>query len=107
MDFVYFSPALNYTINPEGADSRLTAITGELEIYPGKGISLTADVTYDADKTSSNARRISSFNLDFTTKGTYKVFEAGEEVEKERYSFTYGHRYTRVSDTQGILDFSL
>lgn len=105
-DFVYFSPALNYTIHPEGADSRLTTITGDLEIYPKDGLSLTANVSYDADKTSANARRISSFNLDFTTKGKYKIFEGGEEVEKEKYSFTYGHRYSRQSDTQGTFDFS-
>jgi len=105
-DFVYFSPALNYTIHPEGAGSRFTTITGDLEIYPKEGLSLNADVTYDIDSDGNNLRRISSFNLDFTTKGKYKVFEGGEETEKEKYSFTYGHRYTRTSDTQGIFDFS-
>ncbi|MFH1363660.1 MAG: hypothetical protein ABIH45_05600, partial [Candidatus Omnitrophota bacterium] len=34
------------------------------------------------------------------------VFESGKEIEKEKYSFTYGHRYTRVSDTQGIFNIS-
>ncbi|MCF7908430.1 MAG: hypothetical protein K9L86_06135 [Candidatus Omnitrophica bacterium] len=105
-DFVYFSPALNYTINPEGANSRITTITADLEIYPKEGLSLTSNVTYDANSDGNKLGRITSFNLDFTTKGKYKVFEAGEEVEKERYSFTYGHRYTRVTDTQGTFDFS-
>ncbi len=103
-DFVYFSPALNYTIHPEGADSRFSTITGDLEIYPKEGLSLLADVTYDVNSDGNKLRRISSFNLDFTTKGKYKLFEAGEEVEKEKYSFTYGHRYSRRSDTQGVFD---
>jgi len=111
-DFVYFSPALNYTIHPEGADSRFTTITGDLEIYPKDGLSLTANVTFNPDPIVNNnpddvnRRRITSFNLDFTTKGKYKIFEGGEEVEKEKYSFTYGHRYSRRSDSQGTFDFS-
>ncbi|MBU2044966.1 MAG: hypothetical protein KJ619_07065 [Candidatus Omnitrophica bacterium] len=105
-DFVYFSPALNYTIHPEGADSRFTTVTGNLEIYPTENLSLRSDVTYDVDSDGSGKRRITSFNLDFTTKGKYKVFESGKEIEKEKYSFTYGHRYTRVSDTQGIFNIS-
>ncbi len=100
-DFIYFSPAVTYSINPEGGESRFTTITSDFEIYPREGISLTTDTTYDVD-----IRRISIFNADLTFSRKMKVFEAGEEVEKDRYSFTYGHRYSRQSSTQGTLGFS-
>jgi len=100
-DFVYFSPSFTYRIHPEGGVSRFESISSDLEIYPKEGLSVTSNVNYNVP-----SRRISSFNLDFTTKGKYKILEAGKEVEKEKYSFTYGHRYSRQSDTQGTIDFS-
>ena len=100
-DFIYFSPAINYSINPEGGESRFTTITSDFEIYPKEGISLTTDTTYNVD-----IRRVSTFNADLTFRGKMKVFEYGEEVEKDKYTFTYGHRYSRQSSTQGSLDFS-
>lgn len=100
-DFVYFSPAVTYSINPEGDESRFTTITSDFDIYPKEGISLTTDTTYDVDVGS-----ISAFNAELTFKGKMKAFEAGEEIEKDKYSFAYGHRYSRRSSTQGTLDFS-
>jgi len=100
-DFIYFSPAVTYSINPEGGESRFTTITSDFEIYPKEGISLTSEATYDID-----IRRVRTFNVDLTFRGKMKVFEAGEEVEKDKYTFTYGHRYSRQSSTQGTLDFS-
>ena len=100
-DFIYFSPAVNYTINPEGSFSRFTTIIGDFEIYPKKGLSLTSDTSFDVQ-----TRRITSFNVDFTITGKEKVIELGEEVQKQKYSFSYGHRYARQSSTQGTVDFT-
>ncbi len=100
-DFIYFSPAVSYTINPEGSFSRFNAITGSFEIYPKEGFSLTSDTSFDVQ-----TRRFSSFNVDFTITGREKVIELGEEVEKQKYSFSYGNRYTRQSSTQGTFDFN-
>ncbi|MFH1519611.1 MAG: hypothetical protein ABIE75_03465 [Candidatus Omnitrophota bacterium] len=100
-DFIYFSPAVNYVINPEGSFSHFSSISGNFEIYPKEGLSLTSDSTFDVQ-----TRRISEFNVDFTVKGKAKVIEAGEEVEKDKYSFSYGHRYSRQSSTQGTVDFT-
>jgi len=100
-DFIYFSPAVTYTISPEGSFSRFNTITGDFEIYPKEGLSLTSDTSFDVQ-----TRRISSFNVDFTITGKEKVIEAGEEVEKQKYSFSYGHRYSRQSSTQGTLELN-
>jgi len=99
-DFIYFSPAVTYTINPEGSFSRFDTISGDFEIYPKEGISLTSDTSFDVQ-----TRRITSFNVDLTFKGKEKVIVAGEEVEKDKYSFSYGHRYSRQSSTQGTVEF--
>lgn len=100
-DFVYFSPSFNYRINPEGGGSHFESITANFEFYPKEGLSLTSDTYYDVP-----SRRFTSFNADLTLKGFSKVLEGGKEVKKEKYSFSYGHRYTRVSDVQGILDLN-
>ena len=100
-DFIYFSPAVNYTINPEGSFSRFNTISGNFEIYPKDGISLTSNTLFNV-----LTRRISSFNVDITFRGKEKVIELGEEVEKEKYSFSYGHRYARQSSTQGTLELN-
>ena len=105
-DFIYFSPAVNYTINPEGSFSRFNAITGNFEIYPKEGLSLTSDTSFD-----TQTRRFTSFNVDFTVTGKEKVIELGEEVEKQKYSFSYGNRYSNSTpgnpgSTQGTLDFN-
>jgi len=105
-DFIYFSPAVTYSINPEGGESRFTTIISDFDIYLKDGISITSDTTYDID-----IRRISIFNADLTFSKKMKVFEAGEEVEKNKYSLTYGHRYDNsipgnAGSTQGTLDFS-
>jgi len=98
-DFIYFSPAVNYTINSEGSFSHFNTITGDFEIYPKEGISLTSDVSFDV-----LTRRVSTFNVDLTFKGKEKVIEAGEEIERQKYSFSYGNRYTRQSSTQGTAE---
>ncbi len=100
-DFIYFSPAVSYVINPEGSYSRFDSISADLELYPKEGLLLTSDSTFDIP-----SRRISEFNVDFTVKGKMKVMEGGEEVEKEKYSFSYGHRYSRQSSTQGTVNFT-
>jgi len=100
-DFIYFSPAVSYIVNPEGSFSRFNTITGRLEVYPKGGLSLTSDTSFDVQ-----TRRVTSFNVDFTVTGKEKVIELGEEVEKQKYSFSYGHRYSRQSSTQGTLDFN-
>ena len=100
-DFVYFSPSVEYQINPEGGESRFTTVTADFEIYPKEGLSLTANTSYDV-----NTRRVSAFNADLTYTKKAKFFQGGEDVERDKYAFTYGHRYSRQSSTQGSLDFS-
>ncbi|MFA7677776.1 MAG: LPS assembly protein LptD, partial [Candidatus Omnitrophota bacterium] len=99
-DFVYFSPSFAYNIHPEGGKSRFTTIAADLEIYPREGISLNSDAQYDVA-----TRRFSSFNADLTFSGKTTVIQEGKEAEIEKYSFSYGHRYSRQSSTQGTLDF--
>lgn len=100
-DFIYFSPAVTYLINPEGGESRFTTLTADFEVYPRENLSLTSDSSYDF-----NSGKVTSINFDLTFRGKMKVFEAGEEVEKDKYSFTYGHRYSNEVSTQGTMDFS-
>ncbi len=100
-DFIYFSPAVTYQIDPEGNESRFTSITTNFEIYPKKGVSLTSDLSYSID-----TKRITGFNTDLSYEKKMKVMEAGEEVEKTKYLFVYGHRYSRQSSTQGTMDFT-
>jgi len=105
-DFLYFSPSVEYQINPEGGESRFTTVTADFEIYPKEGLSLTADTSYDVD-----TRRVSAFNADVTYRKKAKFFLGGEDVEKDKYSVTYGHRYERSlnnnpGSTLGALDFS-
>ncbi|MCK4912666.1 MAG: LPS-assembly protein LptD, partial [Candidatus Omnitrophica bacterium] len=100
-DFIYFSPSVTYTVNPEGSFSRFNTISGDFEIYPKDGFSLTSNASYDVQ-----TRRVRSFNVDFTITGKEKVIELGEEVEKEKYSISYGHRYSRQNSTQGTIDFN-
>jgi hypothetical protein len=97
-DFVYFSPSFEYMIHPEGHKSYFSTINADLEVYPKDWLALKADSSYDVP-----TRRFSSFNADFSIQGRTKVFEDGKEVEKEKYSFSYGQRYTRTSSTQGTL----
>ncbi len=100
-DFIYFSPSVNYRIDPEGRKSRFETISSSLEFYPKDGLSLTASSDYDIWTS-----RISAFNLDLSTRGVKKVFERGQEVEREDYSFSFGHRYSRQNSTQSTINFS-
>ena len=100
-DFIYFSPSVTYTVDPEGSFSQFNTISGDFEIYPREGFSLNSEASYDVA-----TRRVRSFNVDFTFTGKEKVIELGEEVEKEKYSISYGHRYSRQSSTQGTIDFN-
>ena len=99
-DFIYFSPSVEYQINPEGRESRFDKVKADLEIYPKRGISLTADTEYDV-----NTRRVQEVNADITFKGYEMVFDGEKDVEEEKYAVSYGHRYQHLDDAQGTLDF--
>ncbi len=98
-NFIYFSPSIEYRINPEGGGSGFDNVKADLEIYPKKGVSLNADTEYDV-----NTRQFRDANVDITFKGYEKVYEGDKEVEREKYSFSYGHRYQHLDDTQGTMD---
>jgi LPS-assembly protein len=100
-DFIYFSPSVNYIIDPEGGRSRFQTITTDLGIYPREGLALNANSSYDIF-----TGRITSFNIDITTRGIRKIIKDGEEVEKEDYSFSYGHRYVRQNSSQSTTNFT-
>ncbi|MFH1504625.1 MAG: LptA/OstA family protein [Candidatus Omnitrophota bacterium] len=104
-DFIYFSPSTVYTFNqegsPNGAASYLTDINYTFEIYPKEETSLTLNSTYNIP-----TRRWGSISADLTITGMTKVFEGEEEVEKEKYVFCFGQRYTKQSSTQSTLDFT-
>ncbi|MBN3040496.1 MAG: LPS-assembly protein LptD [Candidatus Omnitrophica bacterium] len=99
-DLVYFSPAVEYTIHPEGKGSHFTSVIADMELYPTKNISLAADTLYDVP-----TQKFLEVNADLKFRGKFKVMENGEEVEREKYSFALGHRYLRDDSSLGTLDF--
>ena len=99
-DFLYFSPSVEYRIDEEAKGSYFDNISADLEIYPREGMALTSDAKYDI-----NTRRFSEVNADFTISGKDTFFEDGKEVQKDKYSFSYGHRYTHLDSTQGTFGF--
>jgi LPS-assembly protein len=99
-DFLYFSPAVEYRIDEEAKGSYFDNITADFEFYPKENFSLSSDAKYNI-----LTRRFSEVNADFTVEGKTKAFKDGKEVESEKYSFSYGHRYTHLSSTQGTSNF--
>ena len=100
-DFLFFSPSAVFTINEKGRGCYWSSIDTKFEAYPREGLSLTLDNSFDF-----STRRFSSINADFTIKGKKKVLRAGEEVDRETYSFSYGQRYSRQSESQGTIDWT-
>ncbi|MCQ9205687.1 MAG: hypothetical protein NG737_05180 [Omnitrophica bacterium] len=100
-DFIFFSPSVEYRLKEEGKGSYFDNVKADLEIYPREGLSLTANTKYDV-----NTRRVAEVNVDITISGKTKMIENGEEVEKQKYSLTLGHRYVHSDDTQGTLAFT-
>lgn len=99
-DFIYFSPSVEYSLKNEGSGSYFENIKADLEIYPKEGVSFNADATYTINKYSSNRRRISTANFDVFFKGALKEVENSDVGD---YSISLGHRYNRVSSTEGTL----
>lgn len=99
-DFVYFSPSVEYSLKNEGRGSYFENIKADLEIYPKEGISFNADTTYMINKYDPNSRRISTANFAMTLSGAMKELE-NSDVGK--YSLSLGHRYNRLSSTEGTL----
>jgi lipopolysaccharide assembly outer membrane protein LptD (OstA) len=99
-DFLYFSPSVDYAINPEGRGSHFNSLSADLEVYPSKYLSLGADSYYDL----LNGHFLEA-NADLTFKGIIKAIRADEELEEEKYSFSLGHRYYRGENSQGTLSF--
>ena len=100
-DFLYFSPSAVFTINEKGTGCYWTSIYTDFEVYPREGLSMTLRNNY-----SFQTRRFTSIEADFTIKGKKKVLQAGEEVDQETYSFSYGQRYTRRDKSQGTIDWT-
>lgn len=99
-DFIYFSPSVTYQIGQPGERKNyFDQLAIDFEIYPKEGISLTSKTKYDMQ-----LKKYTSFEADLTFSGKVKVDEGGEEVEKEKYSVSLGHRYQRQDETQGTLD---
>lgn len=90
-DFLYFSPAVDYIINQKGRGSYFNTVSTTFEIYPKKGIGLTAKSVY-----TISTRRHSTVNADLN------IGSLGEKS----CSLTLGHRYSRGSSTQGVLNLT-
>ncbi len=90
-DFLYFSPSVEYKLNQEGKGSFFDNLKIDLEFYPKKGISLTADSEYDfVDRAFKEA------NMDIGFR----------DEENNKYSVYLGQRYARNENSQTTLSFS-
>ena len=100
-DFIYFSPSVTYQAHQEGErPNYFDKLTIDFEVYPRSGISLHTKTEYDLQM-----KKYTSFEADLSFSKKYKVTEGGEEVEKERYVVSLGHRYQRKDNTEGTLNF--
>ncbi|MDD5583977.1 MAG: LptA/OstA family protein [Candidatus Omnitrophica bacterium] len=90
-DFIYFSPAVEYSVKKEGIKgSFFDKITSDFEIYPKGWLSFTARNEYDCVD-----RALTELNTDFSIR----------DPKTEKYTLSLGHRYLRSESSQATLDF--
>jgi LPS-assembly protein len=94
-DLLYFSPAATYQIGQKSRAEKthdyLSTVTGKLEMYPVRYISLNTDTTYDGP-----LRRTSSVNTDLSLSSP----------ANPNNSISIGNRYVRLSSALGTYGVS-
>ncbi|MBU2102181.1 MAG: hypothetical protein KKF80_02180 [Candidatus Omnitrophica bacterium] len=86
-DFIYFSPAVEYSVNKEGMKgSYFDKITADFEIYPKEWLSFNSKTQYDCVD-----RAIKEVTADFTI----------HDPRNRENTISLGHRYMRHESSQG------